>query len=230
MRQEAAVIYARVSTEQQACEGVSLDMQIARCAEYLEAHGLVLVDTVLDAGLSAKDIAHRAGFKRILDMARRKQIAHVITWKLDRAFRNTIEGLQTLTLLGSRCVELHIVSEQSTVKSETADDEFMTTLKLSLAARERKLVGERTKSALDRKRERGEFCGGEAPYGFQNVNGTLVEDLAEQKVIRRIVSLRKKGYSIRRIVSTLAEDGYLNRRGKLFQKTQVERILHREAA
>lgn len=227
---EAAVIYARVSTEQQAEQGVSLDMQIARCAEYLEARGFHLTDTVVDAGLSAKSIAGRSGFLRICDMVKRREIRHVVTYKLDRAFRNTVEGLQMISLMVKKGVDLHIVSEQAAVKTDSADDEFLLTLKMGLAQRERKVIGERTKAALDRKRERGEFCGGEPPYGYLNVDGDLVPDIEEQKVIAKIRRLRKKGYSIRRIVRTLAEDRHLNRRGKLFHKTQVERILSREAA
>jgi len=230
MKKEAAVIYARVSTEQQANEGVSLDMQIARCAQYLEAKGLTLIDTIVDAGLSAKDIEHRPGLKRILAMVKRGEIGHLVTYKLDRTFRNTVEGLQMVALMARKGIALHIVSEQAAVKTDTADDEFLLTLKMGLAQRERKLVGERTKAALDRKREKGEFCGGEPPYGYRSEGGILIADLEEQKVISKIRRLRKKGYSIRRIVATLQEDGHLNRRGKLFQKTQVERILAREAA
>lgn len=225
-----AVIYARVSTDQQANEGVSLDMQIARCMEYLDAKGLTLLDTIVDAGFSAKSIAGRQGFTRIVDMLNRREINHVVTYKLDRAFRDTEEGLHLVKIMAKRGVALHIVSEQAAVRTESADDEFMLTLKLGLAQRERKVVSERTKAALHRKREKGEFCGGETPYGYRQENGMLVPDLEEQTVIRKILNLRGKGYSIRRIVRILAEDGHVNRRGKLFQKTQVERILLREAA
>jgi len=230
MKKEAAVIYARVSTEQQATEGISLDMQIARCGEYLQSRGLDLIDTVVDAGLSAKDIGHRPGLTRILGMVKRGEIGHLITYKLDRAFRNTAEGLQMVSLMARKGIALHIVSEQAAMKTDTADDEFMVTLKLGLAQRERKLIGERTRAALNRKREKGEFCGGEPPYGYRSEGGILIADMEEQTVIRKVHRLRRKGFSIRRIVRCLLEDGHLNRRGKPFQKTQVERILAREAA
>ena len=228
--QEAAVIYARVSTDRQAEEGISLDMQVARCMEYAEKKGLTVIDTVIDAGISAKTIAGRSGFERILDMVKHHKVAHVLTYKLDRAFRNTGEGLEVLSTMQKKGTELHIVDRGETVQTAKADDEFLWTLQLSLAQRERKLVSERTKVALARKRERSEYCGGEPPYGYQRIEGALVPDLEEQKVIAKIRRLRRKGYSIRRIVACLREDGHLNRRGKYFQKTQVERILAREAA
>lgn len=228
MTTAAAVIYARVSTAEQAAEGVSLDMQVARCAEYARALGLEIADTIVDAGLSGKDIAGRPGMTRLVELVTRKQIGHVVAYKLDRMFRNTSETLQTVALFAKKGIELHIVDEHAPIRSETADDEFLLTLKAGLAQRERKLVSERTKAALNRKRERGEFCGGESPYGYTSMEGKLVPCLEEQAVLRKIRNLRKAGYSIRRIVQSLAADGHLNRRGKLFQKTQVERILARE--
>ena len=227
---QRAVIYARVSTDKQAEHGVSLDMQIARCLEYAEARGFALIDTVIDAGISAKTIEQRPGLTRILDMVNRKRLDHVVCYKLDRSFRNTIEGLQTVALMAKKGVSLHVVDEQAAVKSDTADDEFLLTLKMGLAQRERKLVAERTKAALARKRERNEFCGGEPPYGYRSVEGSLIPDATERQVIRKIRNLRNTGYSLRRIVACLEQDGHLNRRGKPFAKTQVERILRREAA
>jgi site-specific DNA recombinase len=224
-----AVIYARVSTDKQADRGISLDLQIARCVEYAESRGLEILDTVIETE-SAKSIKGRPGLQRIMDLAKLRKIAHVLTYKLDRTFRNTTEGLQAVALLNKKEVQLHIVEKESVVRTDTADNEFMLTLEMGLATRERKVVSERTKAALSRKREKGEFCGGEAPYGYRNQGGSLGPELAEQKIIAKIRRLRKKGYSIRRVVRCLAEDGHLNRRGKRFTKTSVERIVKREAA
>jgi site-specific DNA recombinase len=226
----AAVVYARVSTDEQAQSGLSLDMQIARCAEYAASKGFTVIDTVVDAGYSAKDTNHRPGMSRIMEMISSRKVSHLVAFKLDRLFRNTVETLQAASLMAKKGCEVHIVSEHGAMKADSADDEFLLTLKAGLAQRERKVVSERTKAALGRKRERGEFCGGEPPYGYKRVDEKLIPALEEQAVIRKILRLRKKGYSIRRIVKCLAEDGHLNRRGNHFQPTQVARILQREAA
>ena len=219
------VIYTRVSTAQQSEQGISLEMQLARCLEYCETAGLDVLDTILDAGVSAKTIAGRQGFTKIMDLIRKRKVRHLVTYKLDRAFRNTVEGLQVIELMNKKDCALHIVDKHSAVKTESADDEFMVALEMSLAQRERKLVSERTKAALRRKREKGEFCGGEAPYGYRNDNGSIAPDLEEQRVIAKVRKLRKSGHSIRSIVRCLAEDGVLSRSGKPLAKTQVERIL-----
>jgi site-specific DNA recombinase len=227
---ETAIIYARVSTQDQAEHGISLDAQVARCAQYVEARGLTLTDTIIDAGLSAKNVSGRPGLTKILGMIQRREIQHVVTLKLDRLSRNTVEALQMVALMAKRGCDLHLVAEAGELRSDSADDEFLLTLKCGLAQRERKVIGERTKLALDRKRERGEFCGGEAPYGFEAIDGRLISSIQEQAVILKIRNLRKKGYSVRRIVICLREDGHLNRSGQPFLKTQVQRIVAREAA
>jgi DNA invertase Pin-like site-specific DNA recombinase len=219
------VIYTRVSTDQQAKEGVSLDMQLARCMEYCEKQGLTVLDTVVDAGVSAKSIAGRHGFEKIMDLIRHRKVRHVVTYKLDRAFRNTVEGLGCVELMNRKGCALHIVDEHGAVRTESADDEFLLALKMSLAQRERKLVSERTKAALARKRERGEFTGGEAPYGYRNEGGKVVPEMEEQRTIAKVRKLRKAGHSIRRIVGCLEQDGCVSRSGRPFGKTQVERIL-----
>lgn len=221
---DQTVIYARVSTEDQADRGISLDAQLAACADYCTGKGLNIVDSVVDPGFSAKSL-NRPGLKRILDMVNHREVHHVACYRLDRLSRSVVDALQVVSLMARKGVQLHIVSEQGTVKSDTADDEFLLTLKAGLAQRERKLIGERTAFALRRKRERREFCGGQPPFGFQAVEGKLVPDMVEQRVVKDIRTLRNRGYSIRRIVRRLGEKGYVNRKGRPFTKTAVERIV-----
>jgi DNA invertase Pin-like site-specific DNA recombinase len=223
-----AVIYARVSTDKQANEGISLDMQIARCAEYIEARGLTLLDTIVDAGISAKTVAGRLGFTRIIDMLNRREITHVVTYKLDRAFRNTQEGLDVISLMAKRGVGLHIVTEQAAVKTESADDEFLLTLKLGLAQRERKVIAERTRVALARKREKGERISRYAPFGYCFADGHIEEEPTEQAIIQTVHRLATSGLSIRKISARLAKDGIFNRCNRPFGVAELHKLLRRD--
>jgi len=219
---ERAAIYGRVSTERQNREGLSIDAQLSRCAQFCEDNGFLVVETVVDIG-SAKDL-RRAGIERVLRMVTNHEIDRVVCWRLDRWSRNTQHVLETVQLMVKRGVELDVVAEGA-MQAHTADGEFLLTLKAALGARERALIAERTRMALARKRERNEFCGGESPFGFVAVDGKLSPVASEQTVIKRVRILRTKGYSIRRIVRRLAEDGHLNRKGRPFTKTAVERML-----
>ena len=62
-----AVGYLRVSTDQQALDGVSLDAQEAKVRDYCALHGLELVGQFTDAGLSGKRADNRAGLQSAID-------------------------------------------------------------------------------------------------------------------------------------------------------------------
>jgi site-specific DNA recombinase len=65
---------------------------------------------------------------------------------------------------------------------------------------ERDTISERTKDALQYKRETGEWCG-RIPFGFRVDNGCLVEDPDQIKLIRQAKRMRDKGLSLREIAT-----------------------------
>src|SRR5689334_5533926 len=80
-----AVGYVRVSTEEQAREGVSLDAQEFRLRAYCTAAGLELVHLVREEGVSAsKPLAGRPGGAELLRLMLEHQAGHVVALKLDR--------------------------------------------------------------------------------------------------------------------------------------------------
>ena len=64
-----AVGYIRVSTDEQASHGVSLEAQRAKVEAYAQLYDLELVEVVADAGLSAKSM-DRPGLQQVLAMLR----------------------------------------------------------------------------------------------------------------------------------------------------------------
>ena len=61
-----AIGYVRVSTEEQAREGISLDNQKTKIEAYCELNDLELVEIVEDAGKSGKDL-NREGIQSLLN-------------------------------------------------------------------------------------------------------------------------------------------------------------------
>jgi site-specific DNA recombinase len=231
-----AVGYVRVSTQRQSAEGVSIPLQIQKIRAYCELNDLELAAVYGDPGISGKCIKKRPGFLAILDMVRRKSIQHVIVLKLDRAFRSTIEALETARLMDKKGIALHSVFERLDTKSAIGGSFF--SLMASLAEMERKQLSERISYAMEQKRAQGEKTGGDLPYGFtavakrrgEKIIKVLVPDESEQKAIARIKELKGLGYSTRKIAKTLAEDGIFNRAGHPWNHVQVAAIIKREAA
>ena len=73
-----AVGYVRVSTEEQAHEGVSLDAQRAKVVAYCGLHGLELAQTYADEGLSAKRADNRPGLQGAITHACASHCAPVV--------------------------------------------------------------------------------------------------------------------------------------------------------
>src|SRR6185295_17181680 len=92
-----AIGYVRVSTDDQAREGVSLDVQEARIRAYCEAKGWQLVAVVREEGKSAKDLK-RPGLQEILRALPKRQRCFdvVVVVKLDRLTRS-VRDLGNLT-------------------------------------------------------------------------------------------------------------------------------------
>jgi site-specific DNA recombinase len=224
-----AVGYVRVSTEEQSREGVSPEMQRVKIRQYAELYDLSLVEIVQDAGISGKTIKARPGIQAVLGMVKARKIDALICYKLDRLARNTIECLAMAQEMDKAGVALHSISEK--LDTQSALGRFFFTLTASLAEMERGIISERTAAALAQKRLKGQKTGGDCPFGYQvTADGHLVPDIDEQRSVKRIVQLRGEGFSLRQIVRFLAEEGVRSRSGGTLAKTQIERVLNREAA
>ena len=82
-----------------------------------------------------------------------------------------------------------------------------------------------TKDAMTAKKARGEFCGGEVPYGFTVVDGKLVACESEQETIRLAKEFADERKSLATIGDALAERGRFSRNGKVFMPTQIMRLV-----
>jgi len=139
-----AVAYVRVSTEEQATEGISLEAQNHRVRAYCELRGLELVDIITDAGVSAgKPLARRDGGARLLHLIRRGEAVAVVAFKLDRLFRNCADCLTVTATWDRSGVALHLIDlGGQAVDTSTAMGRFFLTVMAGAAEMERGLVAE----------------------------------------------------------------------------------------
>lgn len=86
--------YIRVSTDEQAKEGVSLENQEAKIWANCDLKDLKLLEIVEDAGVSAKNL-RRPGAQKVIEMAQKKMVDAVVVYKLDRMFRSIVDALET---------------------------------------------------------------------------------------------------------------------------------------
>ncbi len=174
--------YIRVSTEDQAREGVSLAAQEARLRAFCTGTDRNLGEVVTDAGLSAKN-TDRLGLQRILDGVRSGEVGCVLVLKLDRLTRSIRDLAELMDLFGKH--DVAFVSVQESLDTGSAAGRMITNLLGVLAQFEREQIGERTSFALAHKRQSG-LVYGRIPFGFERKGDQLIPIASEQKGLRHI--------------------------------------------
>jgi len=221
-----ALGYVRVSSEEQADRGLSLEAQRSAIDAYARLKGLELVEIIADPGVSGgKPLAERPGGQRLVLALRKKEAQAVIALKLDRLFRSSLDALATLEAWQKAGISVHIVDMGGMpFDSASAVGKFLLSVLVATAEMERNLIRERTKAVLAFKKTNREVYNHE-PYGFRRVGNKLVEDPEEQRVIGEILYLRAKGYSLRKIAHALTSAGIPSKRGRPWSAASVRRVL-----
>lgn len=221
--------YVRVSTEEQAREGVSLDAQRHRLALYAELQGAELVDVLADEGLSGKRADNRPGLQEALRRLAAGEADGLVVLKLDRLSRSTRDVLELVDVSGRQGWSLHSISEK--LDTSSAAGRFVLTILAGLAQMEREQISERTALALGHMRAQGLKTGGDVPFGFRlgEDGRTLVEDAAEQETIALARSLQAEGLSFRRIAEELNRRGIQTKKGRKWTHVQAATIIRATA-
>jgi site-specific DNA recombinase len=234
-RRLRAIGYVRVSTDQQAQEGVSMDAQQVRIRAHCISQEIDLVDIVIDDGYSAKSL-ERPGIKRALDMLTAKKADAIVVVKLDRLTRS-VKDLGTLLDTYFRDgLPWSLLSVSDSIDTRSAGGKLLLNVLMSVAQWEREAISERTQEAMNELKRRGIRTGG-AGYGWQwskkpDATGRkqLIPHPEEQAAVRRICELHRQGLGIRTIALQLDREGIPARKSKLWepQRPTIYRILERE--
>ncbi|MEM8885177.1 MAG: recombinase family protein [Planctomycetota bacterium] len=217
--------YCRVSTLEQAQEGVSLEAQKTRIHAYAEAHGYVVSAVEIEEGVSGKTLA-RPALQNALRRLRRCEADGLAVMRLDRLSRATSDVLALVARSEQERWALHSVSES--LDTSTPHGRFAVTILAGLAQMERETIAERTKTALGELRRQGKRISGKPPLGFAFDDGRLVPVEREQIVLQEMERLRGDGFGARRIAGQLNEGGVVNpRTGRLWSPSTVASILRR---
>jgi site-specific DNA recombinase len=185
-----------------------------------------LIGIEADEGISGKNL-NRPGVKRILEMAKKREIDGIVIYKLDRMFRSTIDALNTTKMLDKKGIALHSINEKLDTKS--AIGKFFFTLVASLAEMERNIISERTSDAMQSMKANGKSTG-TPPFGFRlSADGVHIEpDEAEQAVVSLIMKLRGRCFSYQKIADELNDKGFRNRKGNKWRLEYVYYIIKAE--
>jgi site-specific DNA recombinase len=209
-------IYVRVSTEEQAREGYSIEAQKHELTEYANSQNWTIHGLFIDDGYSAKDMK-RPEFKRM--MSQLLDIDVLLIYKLDRLSRSLSDLEYIVDTLNKFNVAFKSLKED--FETVTASGKMMFRIFGVFAQYERENLSERVRFGMSQMIREGKRAGSTTPYGY-NPDGTLIPE--ESDVIRKIFKLYQSGKGTRAI-SIILKNEQILRRGKDWSSKIVQYTL-----
>lgn len=212
-----ALAYVRVSTEEQAKEGASLDAQRALLTDEAARRGWD-VEFVVDDGYSAKSVEGRPGLVDALDRLDRREADVLLTLRVDRLSRSVSDFAALMSRSRKRGWDL--VACDLGIDTSTPHGGLMAHVLASVAEYERQVIGVRTREGMEQRRREGVHLGRRPKL--------------EESLIARIVAAHESGQNMSSIARDLnaesvptAHDGrewYASTIKTILRSTTAERL------
>ena len=223
-----AIVYTRVSTDDQVISGLGLEAQKRVCYETANLLGASEILLFSDEGISGSiSIEDRPALRDALGAVSNGDT--FIVAKRDRIARDMFLSLTVERILTNRKAKfVSVAGEGSGLGNDDVGGLIQRRMIDLFAEVERTMIRSRTKAALQSKKLKGERIG-TIPYGYKLLSDGVHIDLCEteQQVIALIKTLATEGYSQHGTVSYLNRKRIPSRTGNRWGRTQISRILSR---
>jgi DNA invertase Pin-like site-specific DNA recombinase len=214
-------IYTRVSTEDQAKEGFSLDAQLEKLRAYCTARDWEIAGEYVDEGYSGRK-TRRPAYTRMMEEIDAWDVLLVL--KMDRIHRNSKNFMFMMEDLGKKGKEF--VSMMESLDTSTAMGRFVMDIIQRIAQLESEQIGERVYIGMEQKAKiNGGVLGFNTPYGYDYVNGKLQINQNEATAVKEMYSWYLSGKSIGKITKILNEAKLPTKKGRLWAKKTISTIL-----
>jgi site-specific DNA recombinase len=201
-----AILYARVSTDEQARSGYSLAQQLEALRAYCEREGYEVLEEVSDPGQSGASL-ERPGMDRVQDLVAAGGISVVLAQDRDRFAREPAYLYLLRQEFEEHGTKIRALNDRG---DQSPEGELTDAILDQLAKYERAKLGERTRRGKLRKAREGKLLrNSRAHYGFkydQTGEGYVVDE-AEMSVVRRIFQLVAEGETLHGVKRTLELEG-----------------------
>jgi site-specific DNA recombinase len=198
-----AILYVRVSTEEQSKYGYSIPDQLRELRGYAAREGYRVVEEAVDDGHSGAD-PPRPGLRRVMELAESGAIDVVLAKKRNRLSRSRLYRLLWDQDLGELGVSLIALDDTGNRFGDAMQDEFAEWEREEIAKRTQDGLLEKCRNGLVIKRK-------QAAFGFQasDDGNALAVSEPEMEIVRRIFRSVAEGVSVRSVRISLERDGIL---------------------
>jgi site-specific DNA recombinase len=220
-------LYARVSTNEQAENGHSLEAQCDILKKYANQVGYKYHRIYRDGGYSGKDL-NRPALQQLLWGAYYHKFDELFVWRIDRLTRDTHDLLEIIEYLKA-CDVLVKSATEPFFDTTTPTGECMLTVMGSFSQMERKILVERIRMGLQKRREEGKWSG-TPPYGYDydKTKETLVINAEEAKIVKLIFDNYLERKSMPAVRDYLNAQGIRPRISEKWQVTSIAAILSKK--
>src|SRR5262245_29459740 len=207
----SAVLYARVSSEEQA-KKETIETQLFAAQQQCEREGITIAEIYRDEGISGTvPFDDRPEGKRLLADARAGKFTTVLLYRVDRLGRLDVVSHVARYHLEAFGVGLRSLTEP--FDTTTPSGKFLFSILVASASMERETIIQRAKDGLRRVSSAGRWANGRPPYGYRIENRQLIADNSEAPIVREIFRLAATRHSLVTIATHLNQSGVLTREG-----------------
>ncbi|PWW08795.1 DNA invertase Pin-like site-specific DNA recombinase [Paenibacillus cellulosilyticus] len=216
-------IYVRVSTQEQAKDGYSIDAQTKLLTQHFTNAGYEIYEVYKDEGYSGKDIKGRPAMVKLLEDSNKGLFDTVAVWKVTRLARVHLHTLQILETFEKNNIKFFSLSDEN-IDASTPIGKAMFHIMGTFAEFERNQIIENVKMGMNERAEQGKWNGGSV-LGYKSENKKLVIIDDEANIVRRVFDLYVNGKGYKAIANQLNRDGYKTKQKNDFAIATVRTII-----
>lgn len=205
-----AVLYIRVSSEEQVKHGYSLQSQRERLIEYSKQKGYQVIDIYVDEGKSARSkLKNRTELLRLIEDAKLRKFDRIIFWRLDRWFRNIADYYKIQEILDSNKIDWECSDEE--YSTTTSNGRLHLNIKLSIAQNESDQTSDRIKFNFENMIKNGRAIQGSQcqPFGYivggEVKNKRVIKDTNVEHIVYDMFNYLKKCGSVNKTARYINE-------------------------
>lgn len=211
---KAAGLYIRVSTEEQAKEGYSIDAQRNKLTAYCQIHDIDILGYYIDDGISGKSL-ERPRVKELIADIKAKRIDTIVVFKLDRLTRSVKDLLMLMDIFDKFKTKFISLSEQ--IDTSSATGRMFVQLLGVFAEWERSVIGERVVVGMEQRAKTGMYSARRVlGYDYNPETKRFTINAKEAEIVKLIFSMHNQGKGYVAIAKELNRLGYKTKDGNSF--------------
>lgn len=221
------VAYCRISTLEQKKNGLGIEIQVRDATLFARERGLFISRFYRDEAESGV-LEDRPQLKRLLRECKAKRVGTLIIPSLDRLSRDVRLAENLFWQFGRHGVQV-LIADMPNYNGQDRRDVLLRQIREAIAEDNRKEIIERLLKGRQERVRKGQFPGGNVPYGFRREKKRLIVFEPEAGIVRGILYLAQGGKPLQEILRALNAQGARRRNGKPWTTRQVRAILSRRA-